>query len=229
MKLFSRKKATNSAEDGSDSGQPSSSIRRFGRSGKTKETPSSITTSAQTSEPRTSLGPPFASVQNKPAVPPVGDGAEDVDSLAASSSDESGKSSDVFQLNTNGYKQAILTGVKDAISTNRNPPPNPKLKEAGVQLAKAIDDLKQVCENSKSIGRAPLRFDNTWAREFILQIRESKSTEGDFAEAIQKAVKDKSNQNETAIPGQIRNVLQKVAPIAEVALSVGEYLDDVRE
>jgi len=78
------------------------------------------------------------------------------------------------------------------------------------------------------VGRAPLRFDKDWAEGFILEMSKDTISEDDFAVAIQKAVKTESEKNEAAIPGQIGKILRKVAPIAEAALSVGEYVDGVR-
>lgn len=125
-----------------------------------------------------------------------------------------------------GYHPALIT-CTDRVSIRRSSPNNPDLADANKKLAEAVTELKKVCDKSTSVVGAPLQFDKSWAEDFILELKENKQEEDMFASALQRAVKNKSQQNEAAITGQIQGVLQKVAPIAEVALGVGEYVDEV--
>ena len=122
----------------------------------------------------------------------------------------------------------ILMDKIDSISSKDHPQVHPVLVEAASQLAKSVEELSEVCKTSKSVGKSPLQFDKAWAEGFMLEMSENKASADDFAAVIQKAVKTRSDINESAIPARIGKVLRKVTPIAEVALSVGEYVDGVR-
>jgi hypothetical protein len=113
------------------------------------------------------------------------------------------------------------TSVRTSIDTS------PILVEATKKLSEAIGKLQDVCKTAKCMKEIPIVFDEQWAKSFIKGGSDAELPDGDFTTIVQQAVLAKSEENNQGVPARVGNVLQKVYPIAEVALGVGEYVDQV--